>query len=119
MLSEERVRHRGSMTYEAAPALSSSATRRTLIGAGVVFAVFLVGCVVAWVWWQDAEVPLFNILVHLLAETSRHAGHADILREVLDGVVGTDAESMAEEQHDPALWAERREEIEVAARSAR
>ena len=31
-------------------------------------------------WWQDAEVPLFNILVHLLAETSRHAGHADILR---------------------------------------
>ena len=32
-------------------------------------------------WWQDAEVPLFNILVHLLAETSRHAGHADILRE--------------------------------------
>ena len=38
-------------------------------------------------WWQDAEVPLFNILVHLLAETSRHAGHADILREALDGAV--------------------------------
>src|ERR1700712_2557411 len=45
-------------------------------------------------WWQDAEVPLFNILVHLLAETSRHAGHADILREELDGAVGTDAGSM-------------------------
>ena len=42
-------------------------------------------------WWQDAEVPLFNILVHLLAETSRHAGHADILREGFDGAVGTDA----------------------------
>ena len=69
-------------------------------------------------WWQDAEVPLFNILVHLLAETSRHAGHADILREELDGAVGTDAESMAVKQHDPAFWTERREEIEAAARSA-
>src|SRR5688572_28359333 len=36
-------------------------------------------------WWRNAEVPLFNVLVHLLAETSRHAGHADILREQLDG----------------------------------
>jgi len=69
-------------------------------------------------WWQDAEVPLFNILVHLLAETSRHAGHADILREELDGAVGTDAEDMAEQRHDQAFWAERREEIEAAARSA-
>lgn len=68
-------------------------------------------------WWQDAEVPLFNILVHLLAETSRPAGHADILREQIDGAVGTDAESMAEKQHDPTFWAERRQEIEDAARS--
>jgi hypothetical protein len=28
---------------------------------------------------------LFNILVHVLTETNRHAGHADILREQLDG----------------------------------
>jgi len=69
-------------------------------------------------WWQDAEVPLFNILVHLLAETSRHAGHADILREELDGAVGTDAESMAMKVHDAAFWMQRREDIEAAARSA-
>lgn len=69
-------------------------------------------------WWNDAQVPLFNILVHLLAETSRHAGHADILREELDGAVGTDAKAMAEPQHDAAFWAARREEIEAAARSA-
>ncbi len=69
-------------------------------------------------WWEDAEVSLFTILVHLLAETSRHAGHADILREELDGEVGTDAESMAEKEHDRAFWTERREEIEAAARSA-
>ena len=69
-------------------------------------------------WWQDAEVPLFNILVHLLAETSRHAGHADILREELDGAVGTDAEGMAEKEHDSEFWMQRREEIEAAAKSA-
>ena len=69
-------------------------------------------------WWGDAEVPLFNVLVHLLAETSRHAGHADILREELDGAVGTDAEAMALEGHDAAFWADRRAQIEAAARAA-
>ena len=69
-------------------------------------------------WWGDAEVPLFNVLVHLLAETSRHAGHADILREGLDGAVGTDAESMAADGHDAAFWEQRRTEIEAAARAA-
>ena len=69
-------------------------------------------------WWQDAEVPLFNVLVHLLAETSRHAGHADILREELDGVVGTDAEDMAAQAHGSDFWMEHRQQIEAAARSA-
>jgi hypothetical protein len=40
-------------------------------------------------WWPRPEVMLFNVLVHMLAETSRHAGHADILREQLDGSTGT------------------------------
>lgn len=69
-------------------------------------------------WWQDAEVPLFNVLVHLLAETSRHAGHADILREELDGAVGTDAEDMSVVSHSPDFWLQRRTDIEAAARSA-
>jgi hypothetical protein len=68
-------------------------------------------------WWQNAEVPLFNVLTHLLAETSRHAGHADILREQLDGAVGTDAESMAMKLHDAAFWAERNDVLEAVARS--
>lgn len=42
-------------------------------------------------WWRTAEVTLFAILVHLLTETSRHAGHADILREQLDGAIETSA----------------------------
>ena len=69
-------------------------------------------------WWGADEVPLFNVLVHVLAETSRHAGHADILREEIDGAVGTDAEAMAADGHDAAFWAERRAEIEAAARGA-
>ena len=54
-------------------------------------------------WWPRPDVKLFNILVHMLTETSRHAGHADILREQLDGSTGTTAEC-ATPQHDAAFW---------------
>ncbi|MFI6157054.1 DinB family protein [Kitasatospora sp. NPDC051170] len=38
---------------------------------------------------DDAEGPSMRwVLVHLIEETGRHAGHADILREQLDGSVG-------------------------------
>jgi hypothetical protein len=43
-------------------------------------------------WWPRPQVTLFNVLVHMLTETSRHAGHADILREQLDGSTGGAAE---------------------------
>jgi uncharacterized damage-inducible protein DinB len=36
----------------------------------------------------DPPVSLRWVLVHLLEETARHAGHADILRELLDGQIG-------------------------------
>lgn len=36
----------------------------------------------------DPPVSLRWVLMHLLAETARHAGHADILRELIDGQVG-------------------------------
>ncbi|MFD9697830.1 DinB family protein [Lentzea sp. NPDC059081] len=39
-------------------------------------------------WWPRPDVMLFNVLVHMLSETARHAGHADILREQIDGAVG-------------------------------
>jgi len=39
-------------------------------------------------WWPRPEVMLFNVLVHVLTETARHAGHADIVREQLDGATG-------------------------------
>ena len=36
----------------------------------------------------DGEVDLRWIVAHLLEETARHAGHADIIRELLDGSTG-------------------------------
>jgi hypothetical protein len=41
-------------------------------------------------WWPEerSEVTLHQILVHMIAETHRHAGHADIVRELIDGAVG-------------------------------
>ena len=33
-------------------------------------------------------VSLRWVLMHLLEETARHAGHADILRELIDGSTG-------------------------------
>jgi uncharacterized damage-inducible protein DinB len=36
----------------------------------------------------EPPVDLRWILMHLLEETARHAGHADILRELLDGQTG-------------------------------
>lgn len=40
-------------------------------------------------WWGDANpVTLQWILVHMISETHRHAGHADILREEIDGAIG-------------------------------
>lgn len=44
-------------------------------------------------WWPRPNVKLFNVLVHVLNETNRHAGHADILREQIDGAVGTETGS--------------------------
>lgn len=38
--------------------------------------------------WQGPEVNLRWVLVHMIEETARHAGHADILRELIDGATG-------------------------------
>ncbi|GGR76761.1 hypothetical protein GCM10010169_21170 [Micromonospora fulviviridis] len=69
-------------------------------------------------WWPRPNVKLFNILVHVLTETSRHAGHADILREQLDGSTGAAAEYAHLEPTDKGFLAARCARIERAARAA-
>ncbi len=57
-------------------------------------------------WWtpQSRDVTLHRILVHMINETSRHAGHADILRELIDGQVGHRADNSNLPDHDEAWW---------------
>lgn len=64
------------------------------------------------------KITLHRTLVHLIAETDRHAGHADIIRELIDGAVGlrTGNDNMA--SGDAALREERRLRLERAAREA-
>ena len=39
--------------------------------------------------WQDGNSPSLRwILVHMIEEYARHNGHADLLRESIDGQVG-------------------------------
>jgi hypothetical protein len=41
-------------------------------------------------WWPEnrRQVTLQRIMVHVTSDLMRHAGHADILREQIDGAVG-------------------------------
>ena len=69
-------------------------------------------------WWPRPNVKLFNILVHILSETQRHAGHADILREQLDGAVGASPQYASLPEYDAAEWENYRAKIEQAAKAA-
>ena len=69
-------------------------------------------------WWAEPypNTNLFAIMVHVLGESIRHAGHADILREGLDGRTGVRAENeMPIDEKARAAYCAR---IEQAARSA-
>ncbi len=68
-------------------------------------------------WWEE-EVPLFNVMVHRLSDATRHAGHADILREGLDGAVGVDADGPPLHGRDAVFWEARRALIERIAQAA-
>jgi hypothetical protein len=63
-------------------------------------------------------VVLFNIMLHVLTETNRHAGHADILREQLDGTAEIATDNPNLPKHDTAWWESYRARVERAARAA-
>ena len=71
-------------------------------------------------WWpaERAEVTLHQILVHVIAETNRHAGQADIVRELIDGAAGLRADNSNLPSVDEAWWAQYRERLEAVARDA-
>lgn len=69
-------------------------------------------------WWPDdrSEVTLHRILVHMTAETHRHAGHADIVRELIDGTAGLRADNDNMAPGDQEWWENYRSRLEQAAR---
>jgi hypothetical protein len=72
-------------------------------------------------WWpaDRAETTLHRILVHVIAESHRHAGHADIVRELIDGAAGLRKGNENLPSEDEAWWREHRARVQRAAEAAR
>jgi uncharacterized damage-inducible protein DinB len=66
-------------------------------------------------WWSPGkrDVTLHQVLVHLVAETSRHAGHADLVRELLDGAAGVREGGSNLPEQDEAWWRAYRARLEA------
>lgn len=71
-------------------------------------------------WWpEDRRHPtLHQVAVHLLVDVARHAGHADVLREQIDGAVGYVPGNPNLPDRDAASWEAHRIRVEAAAREA-
>jgi uncharacterized damage-inducible protein DinB len=72
-------------------------------------------------WWHPDHrgVTLHRVLVHVIAETHRHAGHADIVRELVDGTSGLRADNdNLPPGVDRAWWGSYRDRLEAVAREA-
>jgi len=71
-------------------------------------------------WWPDDrnEVTLHRILVHVIAETDRHAGHADIVRELIDGAAGLRDGNDNMAPGDQGWWQSYRSRLEQVAQEA-
>jgi len=71
-------------------------------------------------WWpaDRNEVTLHHVLVRVATETARHAGHADIVRELIDGAAGWTAAQSNLPPGDRPWWQAHRDRVERAAQEA-
>lgn len=71
-------------------------------------------------WWPAGynQVSLHLILAHVLAETSRHLGQADIVRELVDGAVGLRPEVSNLPERDADWWRAHHDRVERLAKQA-
>lgn len=71
-------------------------------------------------WWPEErrEVTLHRIMVHTTTELHRHAGHADIVRELVDGAVGLRSEVDNMAPGDRAWWENYRNRLERVAKES-
>lgn len=72
-------------------------------------------------WWPDERntPTLHELLVHMTAETYRHAGQADIARELIDGAVGWRDGNLNLPDLDDRTWVEYHDRLEVVAQQFR
>jgi uncharacterized damage-inducible protein DinB len=68
-------------------------------------------------WWpaERQQVTLQQIMVHMSVEVARHAGQADIIRELIDGAAGDDG-SLPDQSAEE--WAAYRARLEASALEA-
>ena len=70
-------------------------------------------------WWgEGGEANLHQVLTHLIAECHRHAGHADIVRELIDDSIGEGPNDDRIPSTDAGWWKSYRDKLEEVARSA-
>jgi hypothetical protein len=71
-------------------------------------------------WWAPDrnEVTLHHLLVRVVEETARHAGQADIVRELIDGAAGLSSAGSSLPPGGAAWWRSYRDQVERAARQA-
>jgi hypothetical protein len=70
-------------------------------------------------WWGSrGDVTLHQVLMHVATETHRHAGHADIVREMIDGAVGLRSPGNNLPPGDATWWRAYHDRVERAAREA-
>ncbi len=69
-------------------------------------------------WWRHSDVTLHRVLVHMIAETHRHAGQADIVRELIDGAVGCRTRGDNMPPGDEAWWKSYHDRLAQVARES-
>lgn len=69
-------------------------------------------------WWppEREQVTLQQIMVHMSVEVARHAGQADIIRELIDGAAGDGDGSLPDQTAEE--WATYRARLEASALEA-
>lgn len=72
--------------------------------------------IVPW-WGPRGHVTLRRILVHMIDETARHAGQADIVRELIDGQAGLRQDVTNLPDHDEQWWLAYRARLQAVADS--
>jgi uncharacterized damage-inducible protein DinB len=72
-------------------------------------------------WWPEerCEATLGHLVTRVIADTNRHAGQADIVRELIDGTVGWERGNENLPSDDASWWQQQRSRLEALAQTFR